>query len=421
MQTSLIKSDGLRLSFFSVAGNIFATALSAIALIAITRLLGPHKFGIFSFGFSLALLLVKINDFGINTALIKLTSVRKSNDDNNRFYSLAIYYKLILSLIISVIGITATFVVNQFYVTTDIYIILIACTLGLATAYYEQILIIFQSQQMFKFSVYTNFIQASIKLAALILFFITSVKNVYIIFSTYMLTPLIATIAMSFRLPHWFKVSWHSNDTQASMQMKAVVKHSSVALISAGFIENIDILFVYYYLNEYETGLYGGAMRIAQLFALAAYYFGDVLNPRVANYNNKKDVDDYTKKAFSITLLSILCFLLLLPAIPFLINSTIGTEYNDAKLPLVLLLAASFLKLASMPFIALFYSYSKYWTFSVVAIAQLIIILFGNYFLVPSGGVLAAAGIKAASQLCLFLSCLVITRYLYVKKFETSN
>lgn len=67
----IIFSQGLQQTALTVVGNMAGTALSAVALIIISRILGPSEFGQFSVGFAIVLILIKVNDVGLSAIVLK--------------------------------------------------------------------------------------------------------------------------------------------------------------------------------------------------------------------------------------------------------------------------------------------------------------------------------------------------------------
>jgi len=67
----LVLSPGLRQSFLLIGGSLFAGVFSAIALILISRHLGPVLFAEFTVGYSLLVIITRIQGLGLNVALQK--------------------------------------------------------------------------------------------------------------------------------------------------------------------------------------------------------------------------------------------------------------------------------------------------------------------------------------------------------------
>lgn len=160
----------------------------------------------------------------------------------------------------------------------------------------------------------------------------------------------------------------------------------------------------------------GGTGRISLLFALIAYSLGNVLNPRVSRYSDVEHLKKYLPKAIGVALAALLGYLLVVPFAQILITVTIGTAYLPGTSILLIMLAAQFLAIASIPFIALFYSHDAPWYFSVSGILQLTIVLIGNGVFVPIYGLPAAAWTRLITRLFLLIFTAGLGFWLYTKK-----
>ncbi len=417
----IINSVGLRQSVFSIAGNSTATFISAASLMLITRILGPEKFGVFSVGFSIVLILTKLNDFGINIAVLLLASTSHTQQYNYSVFYHALRYRLLISSIIAGCGLLSYHYIAQHLGIPEKGIIALACTVGLSTAYYEQFLVFFQSLHKFGSVIVSNITQATLKIIGALLFSLSAHTSVTWLFAAYIAAPCAVIFVAMKNMPEFLSVKnmkyiLTMRDSTLENMYKKIVIHSSVAIICAGIIENIDILFVQYYVQGVDAGVYAGMSRLALLFSLVAYYLGDVLNARAAHYTQQEDQKKFLQKAFLIASLAAVAFFALIPFYDLMINLSIGRAFIQGKNYLFLLMAASFFKIAAMPFIALYYSYKKDWAFSVTGLIQLGILLIGNFIFIPIYGAWGAAVMRMVTQASLLFTALFFVIFFYVNK-----
>lgn len=408
-------SKGIQQSLLVIAGNAFTQGISAIAIIILTRSLGPTTFGEFSVGFSILLLLNRINDFGM-TAVVQKYAARESNKKKiNQILSQTSQLKLIGAVAIFVIGsISYQWIAQQLHFRQPL-IILFSFIFNLVIVLYEHMLTMLQSLHRFSEAVIANFIQSSIKMIGVIVLALTHSIASIPAFLLFGLAPAIPLFFKKNFFPSWISLNLLQPITSQSKARNALALHSSIAFITAGIIENVDILFLQKYLNSYEAGLFAGITRIALLFNLAAYSLANVLNPRVARYTHARDLTTYLRKAWLVASACLIGFLLFLPVAHFSITFTIGQAYSAGTFSLVLLMAAAFLSIATIPFIAIFYSVDEPWYFSISGILQLAIILAGNVLFVPTGGIEGAAWTKLAARISLFLFTVLAAIFSYYK------
>lgn len=414
----LLQSTGLRQSIFTIVGNLLGTALAAIAVILFIRILGPAKYGEFSVGFAIVLMLTRLNDFGLNPVIVKYASEAKTQADKNFIYGFTLHKKLIVSAILMLVGGLFYKQMATILNLTEPLIILFSFTFGLATIYYEYLLSILQSLHLFGRTVLINALQSSTKLIAALALLFIGTHNLLPAYFWYIFAPLIPVLFFKFLVPSWVKLDFSLVNKPLAKKIWQLASHAGIGLIAAGLIENIDILFVQKHLTSYETGLYGGVSRIALLFAVVAYSLGNVLNARVARYRSADHLASYFKKALILAGLVLLSFLVFVPLASPTLWLTIGPEYLSGVNILLILTASSFLALAAIPFIALFFALEADWYFSVSGTLQLIIVLAGNFFFVPVYGLEAAAWTRFATRLFLLLFTMLTGWLMFKKQYK---
>lgn len=411
---SLSRSQGIRQSLLMMFGNAAAQGFSAIALILISRMLGPSKFGEFSLGFAIALILNRFCDLGLSFAIQKYVPKARSNDEVNRLVSYTTRVKLIVIVIEVLIGLLTYRWIAQVLHFDNELIILMAFLLSPATVLYEHFQAVLQSMHRFSQSVIMNVIQAFTKAAAAGLFWFGHLTASMPMLAMYLVAPLLPVLVVRKLLPKWFSLKPFSTNYSSERNLtKAMISHSAVGYMAAGIIENIDILFVQGYLSTYETGLLGGVSRVALLVSLMAFSLGTVLNPRVATYTSTEHLRRFVKKAMLLLVGCVVGFLAYLLVAEWVLILTVGSEYLSGLTVMNILVASSFMTLAVIPFMALFFSFDAPWYFSVSGVIQLIIIVVGNVVLVPMFGLEASAWTRLISRTVLFIFTIAVAGYLY--------
>lgn len=416
---ALWRSRGVRQSFLVMFGNTAAQGFSAIALILISRLLGPAGFGEFSLGFAIALILNRFADLGLSTAIQRFVPKAQGPEQVNRLVSYATRLKLAVVIIVIVLGLLVYQPLAAFLNFDNPTIILLAFLLSPVTVLYEHFQAVLQSMHRFWQSVLMNVIQAAAKALLAVAFWLSQMKTSVPILASYLAAPFLPIVIMRWLLPAWVKIKPLVGDYKSERKLtKSVMGHAAVGFMAAGVIENIDVLFVQRFLNTYETGLFGGVSRVALLIALMAYSLGTVLNPRVAAFTTRKQIRSFLNKTLLLGGLCVIGFLAYLVVAEWVLILTVGSEYLSGLNVMNILVAASFLTLAVMPLMALFFSFDAPWYFSVSGILQLVIILVGNYIFVPIYGLEASAWTRLISRLALFVFTAILVWYFYRKKSQ---
>ena len=418
MLKKIRESKGLQLSLITITSSMLASGLAAIAIILISRLLGPSDFAYFSAAFSLSLILNRLNDFGLVTVIQKYVGGEFRKKKINKYLSLCLRYRLIISVIITSIGLIFSPNIAAFLNIENNWLIPLVFITSLAPTYFESSQATLQSLGQFKLAAYNYVIPAILKVAMAIFIFAFKVNNVQLILAIYLLSTLPSLLVAELGKKEWIAYDLENKFPKEKLKIFELLKHSAFAIIAAGLIENLDLLFAKHYLTDFETGLLGGINRISMLLYVVAYALANVLNPRVAKYTNKKNMDAFIKKSWGIMALSFLGFFVLTPLSPYLIKYTIGPEYLPGVGVLNILLASGFISIAMMPFIATFYAFKNNSYFSWAAILQLIIVFVGNIYYVPIYGLDASAWTRLISRSALLIFTMIAFFINYRKEFK---
>jgi O-antigen/teichoic acid export membrane protein len=409
--SSAKSSQGLRQSILTIVGDFAAAGFSAIALILFSRILGPSKFGEFSVGVSIVLILVRVCDIGFTSAILKFVGEKQDKKYVRQLFSLTTYYKTAMCLIVAAVGIIFRKQIADALGFSHQDLLVLAFVLGSSFVFYEHLLAMLQSLHLFARGVIINLLQAFTKMVTAVVFLVLHSTSSFWAFAVYLGSAYVPMFFYKWLLPSWFSFET-SIPADLNIKVLKMVRHSSVAFIATGLIENVDVLFLSKYLTSYDAGLYSGVMRISLVLSLIALSLGNVLNSRVARYKSQKDRQAFMQKAVVIGLLAVVGFICFVPFARLLILISIGPEYLSGISALIILGAASFVLLAAVPWIALFYSFKSNWYFSISGLLQLLTVIVGNIVFVPQYGLLATAWIRLVTRTLLLVFSIALALWL---------
>ena len=324
--SSILGSQGLRQSGLTVGANTFATGISAVTLIILSRVLGPEQFGLFSVAFSLTLFLARFGDFGLNMAVQKYVS-QLHEHENERASSIIVAVakvKALIGIALFVIGLIFGQIISKrvFGIQEPLLVQVSIAFSGVIIAY-DFGLVLLQSSLEFVKAALLPFLQSILKLATVGVLMVKKIESVSFIYLMYTLAPLVSVIAAWKFLPSWF-------NSRSKLQAKdkklilAMTKFTAIAVISAAVVDHVDTLMVKMYLNEFETGLFAAASRISLLIAVMGYSLGAVLNTRVARYAHQGHLSTYLNKAIAMSAAAMLGIAISLPFNRILLMLTAG-------------------------------------------------------------------------------------------------
>lgn len=404
---------GVFFSLFSVFGNLASTGFSALALIILSRWLGPAQFGLFSVLFALGAMTSKIADFGLNAAMVKYAGQTENLTQIQRVFSEVLRLKALISVLVLVVAALTHVTLAHFLRIDQPGLVFLALTASLSIYWYEQLVYMMQSLHLFVKSVLVNTFQAVTKFLGVIMLLTGNWISLPAALLLFWVAPAVPVIFSAWFIPQKIRIHLPQFHPPTQGLILSFARHTAWTAITAAVIENVDVLFVQRFLSDYETGLFAGAWRIATLIILAGYSLGTVLNPRVSRYSSFSDMRSYIWKASALIGLLLGGFVLTVPLLPLIVSLTIGPEYLASVPVLVPLIAAAFLSVATVPLVALFYQFEAAWYFSVTAIIQLSIIVVGNWFWVPTGGLMAAGLTRLIAQLTAFALTIGVATYYF--------
>lgn len=406
----IFHSQGLRQSGLTVGANTFATGISAITLILLSRVLGPEQFGLFSVAFSLTLFLARFGDFGLNMGVAKYVSQLHESESYRASGIIRSVAKLkaIIGLILFIGGILfGQIISSRVFGIEEPFLIQISIAFSGIIIAYDFGLILLQSALEFSKAAILPFLQAMLKLMTVGFMMIRQVESVSQIYLMYTLAPLVSVVAAWKFLPKWF-------DRKALLALKdkqlliAMTKFTAIAVISAAVVDHVDTLMVKMFLNEFETGLFAAASRISLLIAVMGYSLGAVLNARVARYAKQHHLATYLKKAVIMSALALTGIIASLPFNRFLLVVTAGDAYLQAITPLHWLVASSFVVLATIPFIAVFYAIEFPLYFALSGVVQTISLIGLNALLIPTYGIEGAGIARFTSRTIVLIITIIM-------------
>lgn len=397
-------------------GSVGTTVISAVAMIIFSRALGPTQFGIFSVLFSLLLILSKIGDFGVNTAVQRyIAKVPDQLGEIKRYVGSGTYLKLLITLTVAVVGITSSpwITLHILNLSSDsIVLVRLVFFLTGGVVFYEYVNSVLQGVQAFNLSIISNTIQSLTKLLLALFVLISNSISLLPIIILYLLAPVLGGLIGFLKLP--FTLFAPNSDQKSLAQILAVSKWTGISILAAVIADNLDILIVQNQLTSYDTGLYSAAVRIASIASLVAWSLGTVLNVRVARYSNPSHLRKYLRKATILAVGSFVGILgLMLFSKPALLY-TVGVDFLPATTPLNLLFISTALLTATAPFVALFYLFDRPQYFAISGILTTVFLLGFDLVLIPTLG-LAGAGV---ARIVARLAALIFTLFYAYRSYQ---
>lgn len=298
--------------------NYLGIVIGAInVLFLFTNFLSDAYFGLITFIFSTAYIMMPLMAFGTQNTIIKYYSVYKTRQSQNSFLTLMLFLPLAIIIPLGLIGyLSFNTISNWLSVKNAIikdYLWLIYIS-AMAFAYFE---VFYAWSRVQLQSVFGNFMKelfhricTAILLICLHFGYLTPHHLVYSIVGVYMVRVIIMMLyAFSLRQPAIkFSRFWGIRD---------VLKYSALIIIAgsiASIILEIDKFMLGFYVSIEEVAYYGVAIYMASVIGVPARAMQQITSPLTAellNANNKVELDKLYKRS-SLTLFIIGGFIFLL-------------------------------------------------------------------------------------------------------------
>jgi O-antigen/teichoic acid export membrane protein len=196
------------------------------------------------------------------------------------------------------------------------------------------------------------------------------------------------------------------------------IKFTSLAVLASAIGDNIDVLMVKGFLDNYQTGLYAAGARISILLSIIGYSLGTVLSTRVARYQDPAQLRSYLRKAFALAGAITIFSFIITPFTKYLILLTAGSQYLAATDSVQFLLVAAMITAAATPFVSLFYLFEKPSYFAVSGVVQTIVLIAGNLIFIPMLGIIGAGLSRLLVRIVLLLVTLGYSNQMLKKLYR---
>jgi O-antigen/teichoic acid export membrane protein len=402
---------GLQESLVLTLGNLISTAISAVSLIILARVLGPAKFGAFSVAFSITMLLAKFGDFGFNLSLQKALGNAKDNlIETQKLLRYSFKIKTIASGVLVLLSLPLSVGLSQLlFAGNHFFLVFLSVILTVVIIYFDYLNLAYISMGQSLTSAFMMIIQSLVKVAIVIAIFMTRQISEVAAYLAYGLSPLTGLVFGFKKLNLKPVAAAISPETKRSLWL--LTRHTGMLTLAMAAADQIDVLLVQGLTDTYQTGLYSAASRIALLLSVVAYSVGSVLNARVARYQDKHNLRRYLGKAYLFSLISLLAAIVIVPLSTLMIRYTSGIEYIAADSTLKWLIVSGGLQVAAVTFTALFYSLNMPVYFTISGLLQVVILIFGNLILVPQMGIVGAGIVRTFMRLGVLMITVWMAHY----------
>ncbi|PKQ44092.1 lipopolysaccharide biosynthesis protein [Confluentibacter flavum] len=287
-------------------------------LFLFTNFMSDTYFGLVTFIFSTANIMMPLMAFGVHNTIIKFYSSYKTRQSQNSFLLFMLILPLSMVVSVGLLGHLFYYSIRIWLTETNViiedYIWLIYIS-GVAFAYFE---VFYAWSKVHMQSVFGNFMKelfhrvgTTLLLILLYVEYITIEEFIYAVVGVYIVRVFIMMLyAFNIKLPVLRFARFNG--------VGAILKYTSLIVIAgsvANVILEVDKFMLGYYIDIENVAYYGVAIYIASVIGVPLLAMEQIVNPITAKLLNDKNIDElkslYKKSSLSLFVISGLIFLLI--------------------------------------------------------------------------------------------------------------
>lgn len=392
-------------------GNFANTTLSFIAVLIVSRHLGPESFGVIGVFNSLVVLIIGITDLGLNTTSIRLISEYREEDPTKAAVTMNVIVRLelLVGALILVVGAMfagriAGLLGGQQYLLA-VRLGFLAGAFASAAAFFGPF---FVSYRQYVKNAALNFSSFVARTVLVLVLLALSALTRDKILAVYTIVPILFFVVGLFFIPRDFLI--RTQRMQRSRAYHDVFHYSKwifLSLVATGVISRLDILFIARYQGSRQVGYYYAAQQLIAIMPLVIAALNTVLIQHISRLR-PEEYRDYLRKAFGGIVLLELALLPVLLFAPFGFKLIFGQAYGSAAAPFRLLFVSQLVTLLTIPLSVRLLRIGQPSKITMATAGQFVV-SFGLYVvLIPTHGLIGASiavlvgSIVAAALMLLF-------------------
>jgi O-antigen/teichoic acid export membrane protein len=399
LRISQIKSMALsktaRYSLILFGGNLANALLSMVAVIIVSRILGPVNFGVLAVFNAIFGLMLGLTDFGLGTTAIKLISSQMENNKHRAAVTMRVILKLelVAGFVVGIIGLLCAgpiaSAIGGPHLLNAVRLAFLASAFASAGAFVVPFLV---AKQQFLKNAIIGISVGFIRTLGVVLLLTWSALNLSHVLWVYTVAPIVAFfIGLYFAPRDWRVKPAVGEEKEAFGQIFHFSKWVLLSYFATMAASRLDIFLLSSMKGSEAVGLYAAALQLASVMPLLIGAVTTVLLPRVSQLGSRDEFKSYLKK---VLLGATVVVIVLAPVAIFgdlVIKLIFGAKYVAAIPAFKVLFAAYLVAIFANPIGIIFYGINKPNVLTFYNYLQLALTLVLNLALIPGYGPLGSA------------------------------
>ncbi len=385
--SKLILSSTAKNTYLLFFGNTLDAIFAFIFTTITFRILSTADFGIFSAINNFIVLAFSILDLGIGSGLINYISYHHQQGDNQKaaeYFKAGLLLRLGLAAVVSVLIIVFSWAIAPNLFLTQEYLSVVFA--GIAIIGLSVIDIATFSLQAYQKFIKSALTSSTFSLLRVLLIMLVMVSNLSVSITIVILVTALASIMSATIGLNFLRESFKGKNPSIKTY-KSIISFSgwiAVNKISSSISGKIDTQLLLLLAGASVTGIYSVAARLASFYAVIITSFSAVLAPKFAGGKSVRELTPFLKKSLLGVAGLVLAMLFgIFISKPFILL-LFGPRAVESILPFQLLTVAYIpFVVSSLSITILIYYLKKTSIVGMLSIIQLIVLLLGNFFLIP--------------------------------------
>lgn len=413
----LVTSPTAKNSIWLLASNFVTAALSVVALIIVSRSLGPEKFGIVATFNAIWLTIVTVTDFGLGTSAIKFISQHLVDDKRRAALFMRVIFEIDLlgGLLIGIAGLFfSSAIANMLGGPQLLMAVRLGFLAGLfvsAGAFMSPFMI---AHNRFATLFVVTTTSSVFRIAGIIFLLATMTLNLDSVLWLYTAVPALLLVVAFFVSPKGYLKNPKWPERKAAYQQvfhfSKWIFLSTLAITAFG---KLDIFILSRLKGSAAVGFFAAAIQLTNFFPLLMGALSNAALPRVSQLKTQTEFKRFIKKStigFGLIAFALVPFFFMSETI---ISLVFGDKFKDSIGVFKIIYPGFLLALVVSPWQLIFYATDKPKLLTYINYLQVGLLIVIDLLLIPTLGIRGAAfGFLISLVLGAFLTIIVVSRLL---------
>lgn len=399
----LAKTETARNSFILFSGNLINVLLSMVAVIVVSRALGPHDFGVVAIFNTILGTVVGLTELGLSTAAVKLISENLAEHRRHADIIMRVIFFLELAtgVVVALLGLAFSGVIAHAlggaHLLLAVRMGFVAGAVTSAAAFFGPFFI---AHKQFVRNALVNFSGTIFKTGSVLLMVALSFLSLRHVIIAYTIAPILFFAVAYLFVPKGFYVKGTRTEEKAALtEIFHYSKWIFLSYIATSIAGNMDTFLISRYKGSAAVGIYTAAQQLVTIMPMIIGAITTVVLPRLTQLKTRGEYEKILiKLLFGVTVVAIaLSTGIIFGQIP--IKLIFGDRFLASIGVFKIFLGAYLIALYSSTAAVVLYARSRHKILTYLNYVGLVVTLIAYLLVIPRFGPIGAASVFLVSNL----------------------